>query len=451
MSMPRFSVVIPTRERAETLRSCLATCLAQEFDDYEIIVCDNCSSPATRQSVDSFASPKIKYVRAPEVLAMSSNWELALSHARGEYVTVLGDDDGLLSYALAELDRLIRDLQAKAIRWETVFYIWPTVALKSEANYLRVPLTREVRWLDAHEEIAHVIRLAHGYTILPMIYNAIIHRSLIEGLRYRCGRVFLGQCPDVYSGFAFAHLAGRYVSLDVPMSVSGLSGASNGVATLFLKGRSLIDREFRQLNADQQILPHPTVPDLPAFPIIPIADSFQIAKEALFPQDNTLELDRKLVISQCVDSLRVHRPEEWTHAMETIRQSLADSEELLGWFEAAIARSPMVLSRPAKLRSELPGFDGDYLHVNTQDFGIENVYEAAKLTEKILGFRPGNIRYGLPPWTRFQAEHLGTIQSLQSEIKQLTSELDQLPKTLKQFLRRTARRLLGLRPKHKAA
>ena len=33
---PRFSVVIPTRDRAETLRVTLATCLDQDFDDYEI-------------------------------------------------------------------------------------------------------------------------------------------------------------------------------------------------------------------------------------------------------------------------------------------------------------------------------------------------------------------------------------------------------------------------------
>src|SRR5262249_49982060 len=77
MSTPRFSVVVPTRERADTLQSCLTTCLDQGFDNYEVIVCDNCSSPATREVVEGFASSRIKYVRAPEPLAMSDNWELA--------------------------------------------------------------------------------------------------------------------------------------------------------------------------------------------------------------------------------------------------------------------------------------------------------------------------------------------------------------------------------------
>src|SRR5204863_7515060 len=100
--------VIPTRERAETLQYSLRTCVEQGFDDYEIVVCDNCSSPATREVVEACTSPRVRYVRADRPLAMSANWELAVSHARGEYVTVLGDDDGLMPYALRELDALAR-------------------------------------------------------------------------------------------------------------------------------------------------------------------------------------------------------------------------------------------------------------------------------------------------------------------------------------------------------
>src|SRR4051794_3113068 len=99
MSNPRFSVVVPTRERAATLRSCLRTCLAQDFDDYEVLVCDNFSSPATAEVVRELACPRLRYLRAPEPLAMANNWDLALSQTTGEYLVVLGDDDGLLPIA----------------------------------------------------------------------------------------------------------------------------------------------------------------------------------------------------------------------------------------------------------------------------------------------------------------------------------------------------------------
>src|SRR5690348_15865811 len=109
MSTPRFTVVIPTRERDDCLRHSLRTCIEQDFDDYEIVVSDNCSSPETKQVVDEYACPRVRYVSADEPLPMCSNWELGISQARGEFVTVLSDDDGLMPYAFKECDRLIRE------------------------------------------------------------------------------------------------------------------------------------------------------------------------------------------------------------------------------------------------------------------------------------------------------------------------------------------------------
>src|SRR5262245_50524366 len=190
MSVPRFSVVVPTRERADTLRSCLRTCLEQDFDDYEVVVCDNASSPATRAAVGACASPRVRYVRAPEVLAMSASWELAVSHAAGEYVTVLGDDDGLLPHALRELDRLVARTGARAVRWDAALYLWPTVCLPGEANFLSLPLGRAVRTVDGPETIRAVASFQVPYHHLPMLYNAVVHRDVLAGLRARAGRVF---------------------------------------------------------------------------------------------------------------------------------------------------------------------------------------------------------------------------------------------------------------------
>src|SRR5205085_2612479 len=114
---------------------------------------------------------------------MSANWELAVSHAVGEYVTVLGDDDGLLLHALQELDRLIARENTQVIRWNPAFYLWPSIALSSDANYLSIPLSRAIFSVQAVPAIASVIRFQMPYNILPMLYNAMIHRSLLSSLR----------------------------------------------------------------------------------------------------------------------------------------------------------------------------------------------------------------------------------------------------------------------------
>src|SRR5262249_50913715 len=244
---------------ADPLQPCRSRCLDQVFDTYEVIVCDNCSSPATREVVEGFASSRIKYVRAPEPLAMSDNWELALSHAAGEYVLLLGDDDGLLPFALRELDRLLARTGARVIHWNAAFYLWPTVNLPGEGNYLRIPLGREVRTVNGPELIRAVASFRAGYNLLPMLYNSAVHRDLIASLREKAGRVFANKLPDVYSGFALGHVAGEYLSTEVPMTVAGLSHQSNGVATLFLRGHHPVAHDFHTLNARSGLPTHPWV------------------------------------------------------------------------------------------------------------------------------------------------------------------------------------------------
>jgi len=177
MSAVRFSIVIPTRERAHTLRFALRTCLDQQFDDYEVIVSDNCSSPATKAVADEAASPKVRYVRTPEPVAMSANWEFAVSHARGEYVTVLGDDDGLLPHALSQLEGLVQRHSPKAVRWGLVLYTWPTFMLAGHENYIRLPLGNAVVERDGMEVIRSVAESLESYEDLPMIYNSAIRRD----------------------------------------------------------------------------------------------------------------------------------------------------------------------------------------------------------------------------------------------------------------------------------
>ncbi len=391
----RFSIVIPTREGAQTLRYTLQTCLAQRFDDYEVIVCDNCSGPATRAVVEAAASPRVRYVRAPAPLAMSSNWELAVSHAAGEFVTVLGDDDGLLPHALVELDRLLRTFDAKAVRWNAAFYLWPTVALPGQADYLRIPLGRRARLLDGRTAIASVATFQVCYTTLPMLYNAVVRRDVLDDVRRRAGRLFATPYPDVCSGFLVAHCAGTYASVDAPMTVAGLSAKSSGVGHHFLPGKSSIGREFKALNDAEGRRTHRLVPDLHVFPVVPVADCFLFAKEALFPDDDALQLDRKLMAAQCVNCLHTDSVEQWRQCLAAIRETFADDAGLLAWFDATLADHPPRATGPQPLRGERLGYDGAALHLDTRAFGVTDVAGAARLCEQVLGYARDGVPYEL--------------------------------------------------------
>ncbi len=418
MGEPRFSVVIPTRDRAATLRYALRTCLEQDFDDYEVVVSDNQGGPDTRAVVDEAGSPKVRYVRSPELLSMSSNWELAVSRARGEYVLVIGDDDGLMPNALAEIDRLLGQHPTRALRWTAAFYSWPNIALEGQGDYLRVPLGREVRTVEGRDAIAAAVGFRACYSTLPMMYNTAVRRDLLSEPRARAGRVFANHYPDVFTGFALAYLAGTYVSTDAPMTVAGTSGASFGVATLFRRGRSARDAEFRSLNARERLPTHPWVPDLPIFPFVPVADSFLIAKAALFPHDDRLWLDRRALAAHCFHAVQdVETDADWQAALAKVRATFADDPESESWWDWKFAGHTIYRPPPIRLRPDEMGFDGDFLHLSADDFGVADVYAAARLCAAVLGHGRGPVRYGLKGQTRLR-EELGQARVEAAELRE---------------------------------
>ncbi|WP_019877479.1 glycosyltransferase family 2 protein [Sporichthya polymorpha] len=393
-SRPLFSVVIPTRERAETLRSTLQTCLAQDFDDYEIVVCDNHSSPATREVVDQADSPRIRYLRTDRPLAMSANWEYALSETRGDYLTVVGDDDGLMPYALRELAILIeRYSRPSAVTWRRGIYTWPTMAVPEDANYLHIPLGRTLREISGKEAIADVIAFRTGADLLPMIYSAVVRRDLVEDLRERVGRVFPTIYPDVYSGFALAWLSGTYLSSGVPMGIAGLGGQSNGVATLRVSGDNAIADEFASLNAEFDIVAHPRVPDLRLGPVH-VVDSFEWARQCVFPETD-LDYDRRSMVCRYLESMTELDPAVRKQQREVIRATLQDDAELLSWFDReAPDPPPRVLPR---LKPAVLGPTPNTLAIDAAELGLLDIAGATRVSAAILGVGAGPIVYSTPP------------------------------------------------------
>ncbi len=93
-SSPKLSIVIPTYNRAEILRECL-TNIREVTVDCEVVVIDNASPDATAAVVAECAliDPRIRYERNATNIGIVKNFQRAFAEARGEYVSMTGDDD----------------------------------------------------------------------------------------------------------------------------------------------------------------------------------------------------------------------------------------------------------------------------------------------------------------------------------------------------------------------
>lgn len=90
--MPKVSVVIPSYNRADFVAETIRSVLDQTYQDFEIIVVDDGSTDNTKEIVDSFKDPRIKYIYQ-ENRGASGARNTGINASIGEYIAFLDSDD----------------------------------------------------------------------------------------------------------------------------------------------------------------------------------------------------------------------------------------------------------------------------------------------------------------------------------------------------------------------
>jgi glycosyltransferase involved in cell wall biosynthesis len=109
--MPKVSVVVPNYNHARFLRRRIDTILGQTFQDFELILLDDCSTDASRPILREYASSPRVRLEFNEANSGSTfkQWNKGVRLARGKYVWIAESDD----YADERLlERLVRVLDA---------------------------------------------------------------------------------------------------------------------------------------------------------------------------------------------------------------------------------------------------------------------------------------------------------------------------------------------------
>lgn len=106
---PRVSIFIPTYNRSLMVAEAVESALAQNHEDFQIVVVDDGSTDDTAATVASFRDPHLKYVRNNKNLGLFRNWVRALDLNPSPYVSILPDDDaylpGFINRSVEVLDR----------------------------------------------------------------------------------------------------------------------------------------------------------------------------------------------------------------------------------------------------------------------------------------------------------------------------------------------------------
>lgn len=227
MSMPFFSIIIPTKNRPEQLREAILSVLLQDFCDFELIISDNFNDKRTKEVVDEYVSdPRVKYFRTDEELNMPDHWEFAGRKARGEYILFLSDRSLFLRGTLKKVSDVIKTYSSQNIQ----AYTWKHVFFESEIKTLR-----PVANLSSGITVFSSRELEKGYArnhrvdwYYPMILNGCFNNKLATTIRDTYGKMFFPIAPDGFGGFLLLAHTEKIVGISEALFLGQSVWNSNG-------------------------------------------------------------------------------------------------------------------------------------------------------------------------------------------------------------------------------
>lgn len=243
----KFSITIPAYKR-KFLKECIDSCLAQTYNDFELIIVNDHSPEDLDGTVNQYSDPRIRYhVNEQNCGAVNvvDNWNKCLEYAKGDYIICMGDDDKLLPCCLEEYAKLIDKYPGLS-----VYHAW-TQLITDTSEHLTFQEQRP-EYESAYAFLWHRWTYRHFQYIGDFLYDTK-HLREHEGFF----KLPLAWGSDDITAFRAAQ-DGGIANTQVPCfqyRINGQTISSTGSSRLKLKANELAlqwyEEEFKKLRIKQ--------------------------------------------------------------------------------------------------------------------------------------------------------------------------------------------------------
>lgn len=407
-----FSIIIPARNSAASLRYALQTCLNQRYSgSYEIVLSDN-SSNGNTEVYDLYCElkdPRIKYYKTPRDLNLSKSFEFAFLKAKGDFVMSIGSDDALLPWSLEILEDVLRKYPKEEIfQWERGFYAWPGFNGGQENQFV-IPSKHdkdkyEVYSINKDSYFTQVINYPQFMYGLPMLYiNSGFRRSYMNTLLSKTGRLWDGISQDVYICVINVSINDYITYIKYPLAIAGMTEASSGKKSsmgtdTIIECNNLIEETIQTYNigglstsAIERLIP--VVPGIGS-EIGPLYSSIlrAIARGVQPIKIIDSVFNWKRIFVECFNQLQV-MDILYDKKLHYFRYTASKhGEEFLKWFDENIYEKAVIpreidnkkMEEFLKMKKYKEGTTkAGEVTLDASKYGVTNVYEASLLFEKI--------------------------------------------------------------------
>ena len=182
----KYSILIPTYNKCEYLKFTLETILKNKNKNFEVIISNDYSNDDTDNLLKNIKDERVKAIKPPIKLTQAKNYEFLLNLANGEWVTILGDDDGILPNFFSTLDKLIEKYPNNEIfKFKRAIYYWENVSdIYGDRVVFYENLARKEKLKNSKIDLFLSLCGLKTAQDLPMIYTSgIIKKDLINRIK----------------------------------------------------------------------------------------------------------------------------------------------------------------------------------------------------------------------------------------------------------------------------
>lgn len=228
----KISIVVPIKGQYEYLKGMIAQAVTVKSHEFELLIQDNNQdNQEILDYLDQVDQSNITYVHDASPKNMVENFESGIENAQGEYITLLGSDDGFSSH-IVTLAKLLSDQKIESCVTNKAIYYWP--GMKFKAHHDRPSLTfthgqGKTSFLNVIDELNK--NLKEGMVVigkLPSPYHGIIKKSALDQVKAISGRYIPAATPDMAMAVALSCVVTSHVNVDLPFIISGQSYHSAG-------------------------------------------------------------------------------------------------------------------------------------------------------------------------------------------------------------------------------
>lgn len=229
MKNSKFTIIIPTTGRIDEFKSTLKTVVSDPFPDLEILIQDNATSWGLSDYVQGLNDSRIVINRESCRLYMADNWHNAIKAAKGDFITILGDDDGWYKGGLSMVSSLL-DMygDVDVVTWSRDDYGWPQ-SVPCIRDTMHISFENSFSVISGLDIIRKVFSYELSHEHLPKIYSSFFSRNIVNNISTKHGSLFIDKNnPDLSSGLQALVSANKILKINVPLTIIGTSGSSNG-------------------------------------------------------------------------------------------------------------------------------------------------------------------------------------------------------------------------------